>query len=125
MFSKKIKQLRLKSGLTQSELAAKLQMTARTLQNYEMGSCYPRKSETIQKIADFFNVSVNELIGNDDVYICESSDADDIIKRLGGLFAGGSLSDSDKEKVMLAVNELYVRSIEKNRERSDEEQNNK
>ena len=53
-FSEKLKQLRINKGLTQSELAKSLGMTSRTLQNYEMGSCYPRKRETVQKIADFF-----------------------------------------------------------------------
>ncbi len=121
-FSQRLKELRIKTGLTQSELAKELGMTARTLQNYEMGSCYPRKRETVQKIADFFGIAVGELIGNDDVYICDTSKADSIIGTLSGLFAGGTLSEEDKEKVMLAVNELYARSLEKNREKTHEGQ---
>lgn len=114
-FSEKLKQLRINKGLTQSELAKSLGMTSRTLQNYEMGSCYPRKRETVQKIADFFSVPVGELMGNEDAYIYDASNADSIIGTLNGLFAGGTLSEEDKQKVMLAVNELYARSLEKNR----------
>lgn len=124
-FSDKIKNLRIAGGLTQSELAKELDMTTRTLQNYETGACYPRKRETVQRIADFFGVSTRELVGDEDVYIIQDTQnsADSIIGTLSGLFAGGSLSDEDKEKVMLAVNELYARSVEKNREKTHEKQN--
>lgn len=61
-FSKKLKELRTASGLTQSELSKELNMSRSCLANYE--ACKRRPGEDIlELVADYFHVSVDYLIG--------------------------------------------------------------
>lgn len=61
-FSKKLKQLRLLLGCTQAQMADLLGITVRGYRNYELGSREPELSILI-KLADYFNVSLDELVG--------------------------------------------------------------
>jgi len=61
----KIKELREEYRLTQKELAEKLGNVQRNISNWENGTSEP-DCETILKLADIFNVSVDELFGRDD-----------------------------------------------------------
>jgi repressor LexA len=62
----KIKTLRLQKGLTQEEMAAMLKVSRATYTRYETGHRMPDYA-TIQKIAQFFRVSMDFLCG-DTVY---------------------------------------------------------
>ena len=57
----KIKELREEFGMTQKELANKLSNTQRNISNWENGVSEP-DCETILKIADLFEVSLDELL---------------------------------------------------------------
>ena len=61
-FKERLKQLRMESDLTQTELAEKLQMSKGTIGNYESGSREPNL-DTLEAIADFFNVDLDYLQG--------------------------------------------------------------
>ncbi len=56
----KLKQLRLQSGLTQQQLADKLQISRVNYTRYETGASRP-DYETLLTIADFHEVSLDEL----------------------------------------------------------------
>ena len=58
----KIKELREELYLTQVQLAEKLNTSQRNVSNWENGSTEP-DCATIVKIADFFEVSLDELFG--------------------------------------------------------------
>lgn len=60
----KIKFYREKMKLSQRELANKLNTTQATLQRYESGIHQPN-IETIIKLADFFQISIDDLIGRE------------------------------------------------------------
>lgn len=64
----RIKELRLKAGLTQEQLAKEVEITRQAISNYEKTSRQP-KVEIAQKLADYFNVSVPYLLGYDDLKI--------------------------------------------------------
>lgn len=64
-FGEKITQIRKKYKLTQEELAEKLYVSRQTVSNWENCKCYP-DIETIILISELFNVSLDELIKNDD-----------------------------------------------------------
>ena len=68
----KIFALREENGLTQEELAKQLNLTSRTLQNYEYGVSEP-KFETIKKLSKFFNVDIDFFAPNDVVSQSEKS----------------------------------------------------
>lgn len=52
VFKDRLKEKRVEAGLTQAELAKRAGVTARTIQNYELGNRKPANMEVIQKIAD-------------------------------------------------------------------------
>ena len=62
----KIKELRNKRGLTLVGLQEKVGIRDNTLSQYETGKRTPKKMETWQKLADYFDVSVPYLMGIDD-----------------------------------------------------------
>lgn len=60
-----IKALRLKKGLKQGEFAAAMGVQQSTVSNWETGR-YEPDIETMRKIASFFGVSVDYLLGHTD-----------------------------------------------------------
>ena len=61
-FGKNIRNLRETENLKQSELAEKLGVTQRKVSYWETEKVEPSLAD-LWKIADFFNISVDELIG--------------------------------------------------------------
>lgn len=59
------KQLRMASGLTQAEFSKKIGISRSTIGMYETGAREP-DFETLEKIADFFNVDIDYLLGRTD-----------------------------------------------------------
>lgn len=60
----KIKELRSKSGLTQRELSEQLNVTAQAVSRWESDEVEPSVN-TIKQMASIFNVSTDELLGNE------------------------------------------------------------
>ena len=58
----RLKELRKKKGISQLRLATELNTTQNTISRYETGEREPGIDELI-KIADYFNVSLDYLIG--------------------------------------------------------------
>ncbi len=63
MFKDRLKELRLKKGLTQEALAAHLNLPESTIRRYESSDKNTPRRERLESIADFFNVSVDYLLG--------------------------------------------------------------
>ena len=61
MIGDKIKELRLRNGLTQKSLGEKCGIAEPTIRKYELGKLNP-KVETVKKIADALNVPVSEIM---------------------------------------------------------------
>lgn len=61
-FKDVLKELRISRGITQDSLSATLHITKQALSHYERGTRYPKK-ETLEAIADYFNVDMNYLTG--------------------------------------------------------------
>ena len=77
----KIKKNRTQKGFTQKQLAQKCSMYESQIRKYETGKIHP-KSETLQKIANALQVSVNSLRSDSELemdfltkYMCKSFDA--------------------------------------------------
>ncbi len=66
MFQEKLLELRKTSHLTQREMAEKLDITQPSYIRYENGTSQPTL-ETLVKIADIFDVSVDYLLGRADI----------------------------------------------------------
>lgn len=64
-FHNVFKQLRIASGLTQAEFSKRIGISRSTIGMYETGAREP-DFETLEKIADFFNVDIDYLLGRTD-----------------------------------------------------------
>ena len=84
-----IKDLRLKKGITQEELAAKTYISARTIQRIENGDVVPR-GYTLKTIANALEVNIEELINYDktvpEEFKLKDNDIWLLILHLSGLF---------------------------------------
>lgn len=67
-FSERIKELRTQKNLSQRELADRLNLAFSTVGMYESGKRNP-PVETMEIIADYFNVSLDYLSGKDDLTV--------------------------------------------------------
>lgn len=65
MFQIRLKELRDSHGLSQSDLAKNLHTNQSTVAMWENGTNRPRNA-TLEKLASFFNVSVDYLLGRTD-----------------------------------------------------------
>ena len=114
-FGERIRHFRTEKGLTQEQLAAGLNVTKRTIINYEAGHSYPT-SEALPRIAAFFGVNIDELMNEQDEFIAEAKakggsrgkrGATQLVAEVSGLFAGGDISEIDKDAVMRALQDAY------------------
>lgn len=80
MLADKLSNLRKSHGLTQEELASELFISRSMIAKYETGKAYPT-NEILQKIADYFEISIDELVQREEL-IDEHSKAleDNIVK---------------------------------------------
>ena len=63
MLSENLKNLRKTKGITQEELAIRLNVVRQTISKWEKGLSVP-DADTLIKLADFFEVSVSDLLGS-------------------------------------------------------------
>lgn len=122
-FKDRLKDARLKAGLTQAELAEKVSVTARTIQNYEMGTRKPN-SKIVAALAAALGTTVDYLLSSADVYTLTAQekggasaarDIEELVSEVTGLFAGGQLSEDALEGAMRALNDAYWQAKEKNK----------
>ena len=66
MFRKRLREMRMKRGLTQQKMADLLNVALRTYQNYEGGTRSP-SFDVLLKISDILCVSTDYLLGKDDI----------------------------------------------------------
>ena len=64
VFSVRLKELRLQHGFSQEELAEKIGIKRNSYSDWENGKCKPNY-EKLEKIADFFGVSLDWLFGRE------------------------------------------------------------
>ena len=65
-----IYELRTKKGLSQDELAEKVFVTRQAVSRWENGETVPN-TETLKRLSDLFNVSINTLLGSPQKLICQ------------------------------------------------------
>ena len=123
-FGEKLRDLRKKDGLTQAELAEKAGISLRTVNYYESCKTYPKNREVYTTLADILDVDVNYLRNEGDDFITLANQkygyhgakqAEKLVAEIGGLFAGGELSETDKDAVMRSLQEAYWEAKEENK----------
>ena len=105
-FGEKFKAEREKRKLTQQEVADALGINRRMITRYENGISFPRTED------EEFVVQASEQYGSRGM-----KQAKDLIEGMSGLFAGGTLSEQDKDAVMKALQDIYWESKARNVEK--------
>jgi transcriptional regulator with XRE-family HTH domain len=108
-FASRLKSLREEKKLSQEELSQLINISRSTLSMYEINRRQP-DPETLQKIADFFDVSVDYLLGRTDKRnIDTSNDVDErlhkVMQELGpdvllAFYDLPNMTDEEKENVI-------------------------
>ena len=123
-FGEKLKQLRTEKKLTQAEVAKAVGISLRTYAGYEQEGRYPRKRELYGKLAEELGCDTNYLLTEDEEFVSQAGmqygsrgrqQAEQLVAELSGMFAGGELSDADKDAVMIALQKAYFDCKEDNK----------
>ena len=123
-FSEKLKEKRAASGLTQTELAKRTGVTARTIQNYELGTRRPGNMVIVQRIAEALGTTTEYLLSSGETLVVAAherggaraaKDINELVSEVTGMFAGGKLSDDALDGAMRALNEAYWIAKDKNK----------
>ena len=110
----KIKQLRESSNMSQGNLADVLGVSLRTVQRYEKCERIPT-ADVLVRIATIFGETSESMLSDEDLFINAAAklgaqaalQARELVNAVGGLFAGGDLSEEDKDVVMQAIMDAY------------------
>ena len=123
-FSEKIRQLRIKAGLTQKQLADAIGVAENTVVRYEAAKTYPRTRERYGDLARVLDVDVSYLLVEDDVFLTAvlenyGDDAAEEARRLvnaaSALFSGGKLTQENQLAFVHEIQTLYFDSIKRAR----------
>lgn len=125
-FAEKVRDAREKCGFSQTELAEKIGISKRSVIAYESGEKEPRHS-TLMKLAKALGVSTKFLSDAEcenpaedierDYYLDEAQsmygaagarDMDKLLEANAALFAGGDLSQEEKDRFFQSIMEAYV-----------------
>lgn len=110
----KIRQLRESAHLSQTDLANMLGVSLRTVQRYEKCERIP-SADVLVHIGTIFNETSESMLSDEDLFINAAAklggrsalQAMELVNAVGGLFAGGDLTEEDKDAVMQAIMEAY------------------
>ena len=97
MFSKRLKTLREHAKIIQSELARALDVTQGTVGNWETGTRIP-DSDTLKDVANYFGVSIDYLLGNDNREEANAQFDDPKIRLLARHLA--EIQDEDRKRLI-------------------------
>ena len=112
MLGDRLKELRLNNGLKQSDLLKKFNLSSARYSQYENDKRVP-DYELLIKFADFYNVSIDYLLGRTNVIKPENIDENDLLAKL-------NTADSEtKAAVEQFLNYLLYEKERKNKEKND------
>ena len=118
-FGEKVRLLRNEKKLSQTELGKMCGLSLRTIRNYEVDGRYP-------KLATALGCEMNFLLSEDEEFVLQAQqsygykgarDAEELVAGVSALFAGGELSENDKDAVMRALQDAYWMAKERNKEK--------
>lgn len=102
LFSKRLRILRKNKNLTQAQLGNALNLENSTISSYERNKIMP-SSDVLLKIAKYFDVSVDYLIGNtDDMQGKSEKSIEEIMQDVEVLFYNSGRDLNDDKKRMLS-----------------------
>lgn len=130
-FGEKLRKLRSEHNMKQEDLAQLLNISVRSLSNYENGLRFPKHRETYEKLAKIFHVDYNFLLDEHSSFVTQAyqeygekgkDEAFSLLGDLTALFAGGKLSEDDRDEIMRLMQQAYWQSKEKAKEKEKQYQ---
>ncbi|EIW20089.1 MULTISPECIES: helix-turn-helix domain-containing protein [Pelosinus] len=122
-FGERLADLRGRRSLTQNEVAKLTNISRSRLSLYEIGQREPDLATTKQ-LADFFNVTIDYLVGRDNIEslspAAEEDNSNDLIKFLEQpevLFDGIPLTKEDKSKIKASLDIIFWDAKQKNKQK--------
>ena len=118
-FGEKLQRARKAKGLSQADLAKLAGVGRKTIINYEQGTTYPQNRNIYKKLAEILGVEADYLHNENDDFVADAQaahgtrgrrQAQELMSEVTGLFAGGDLSEDDKDEFLRAVQEAYWES---------------
>lgn len=119
-FSENLRRLRIERELTQEDLAKKSGVSARMIQNYEIGTSQPRMG-TAEKLAAALEISINDLLGVEGMAAAEIGAAHGAraernfmkyAKEFSAMMAGGEIPEEDRTAAFLMIASAYNQATE-------------
>ena len=107
MLNDNIKTLRKAKGLTQDELAIRLNVVRQTVSKWEKGLSVP-DAEMLQKIAEVFEVDVSQLLGSS---IHQNENVDVIAEQLSRINEQLAIKNNRTRKIRKAIGIIFAALI--------------
>ena len=123
-FGEKIRYLRKKKKLSQTELGKSVGVSLRTIRGWEIEGRYPKSRELYAKLSEVLECDTDYLMTERESFITDAGNlfgyrgakgAAALMAEVTGLFAGGEMAEEDMDTFMLAVQQAYVDAKRKNR----------
>ena len=118
-FGEKLREQRKKSKLTKERVAKVIDVSSRTITNYEKGTSHPKDRSVYFKLAEFFGVDVNYFLTENEEFLTVAAEnfgkrgqaqAAVILEQAAALFAGGELSETDQIAFLRDMQGLFLES---------------
>jgi len=103
MFGNNLKKLRENKNLLQKELAEILNVTSQTVSGWEIGRTQP-EYQMLLKIANFFEVSVDYLLGNDSENLKEIDTLKKLLLKSGFMENEEDLTNEELDRIIKFIN---------------------
>ncbi len=123
-FGEKIRELRKKKKISQTELGKSVGVSLRTIRGWEAEGRYPQNRDMYAKLAEVLECDTDYLMTEKESFITEAGaafgyrgakGAAALMNEVTGLFAGGQMAEEDMDTFMLAVQQAYVDAKRKNK----------
>ena len=115
-FGEKVRELRIKSGYSQEELAEKTGVTMRTVRNWETEGKYPRNQALYARLASALGCNEEYLRGEQELFMTRAAEkygtrgqqqAQIFLDSTRAMFAGGDLSPEDIDMIGKHFMEMF------------------
>ena len=115
-FGEKVRELRLKNGYSQEELAAMTGVTRRTVRNWEAEGKYPRSQALYARLASALGCNEEYLRGEQELFTTRAAEkygtrgrqqAQAFLDSTRAMFAGGDLSPEDIDMIGKHFMEMF------------------
>jgi len=124
LFGDRLRKLREDASMTQAELGNRVGVSDRVIGYYEANDRFPKNQETLQRISEVFQVSIDHLVGTDGHFILKADEqygytgkrqAQEVLGDIQALFAGGKLPEADRDEFFQIVTAMYFEAKQNNK----------